>query len=310
MEHETPISGGIAPPREDRGFRLEEWRFVEGPGPCLWAPPELSPLSYLPSFRRLTPPQQVRYNQLFALGVAEQFIWFESAVLGRILGGVLRDLRGSSLVEEIERLLADENRHSEMFWRLLQAAAPDLYPERRFQFLKPGLLQGLFIRVTAAHPRLNPAWIWMAVFFEERTLDYSRHHAETTAELHPGFALAHRLHLQDEVRHVPMDLRLLTHLYDPEPSWKKWWARVVVTKVLRTLASPRLISRRILERMGREFPNLERDRVRQLLSELRGLRWNRDFLEMGFGESAVPRFRELLARYPEMRGVSACFGRE
>ena len=56
----------------------------------LWAPPAMSPLTYLPSFDRLDEAQQLRYNQIFALAICEQFIWFETNFLIDAMESVVR----------------------------------------------------------------------------------------------------------------------------------------------------------------------------------------------------------------------------
>src|ERR1700722_16192264 len=67
-----------------------------------WAPMELGPVSHLPSFRQLSDLQKLRYNQLFALGILEQFIWFEEGLLCPILG---RLGKTDGLTAELRRAL-------------------------------------------------------------------------------------------------------------------------------------------------------------------------------------------------------------
>ncbi len=291
---------------QKKRFVLEDLGFVDSPRVQYWAPIAMAPLYYLKSFAKLSKKQQLRYNQLFALGVAEQFIWFEGSLIAKILPKVMKQTQSTEMKQAIKYFIEDEEKHTEMFWRLLQSQAPEIYPERKFRFLNLSWLQQSAISFMTAMPSLNLVWIWMAIFFEERTMDYSQQYCQPAMQvggLNANFIQVHRLHLQDEARHFQMDLYFLKEYYDHQPKWKKWWAQFLMKRLMAAYTSPKRVSNRILEQMQSEFLDLSDKLVEDLKLELQDINRNRAFLEMAFGEKAVPRSRELMSRYPEMNSI-------
>jgi hypothetical protein len=294
---------------EAKQFRLSDHEFQKNiyETQSLWAPENLTPFYYLKSFRHLTRPQRVRYNQLFALGVLEQFIWFEGELLGKILQKVLVQTSDGEFRKALQYFLEDEVKHTEMFWQILQTAAPEIYPERNFHLFNLNPIQQTAIRFLVSKPQWNLAWVWMAIFFEERTLDYSHRYIQVDRKL-PGtldsrFVQAHRLHLLDETRHFQMDLHFLANFYDPASFLQKQWAAFSMKKLMLSYISPRRVSLRILDRMKIEFPDFTDDVAMTLRQELSLIRYNKAFINTAFGSGAVPRSRELMMRYPEMSGL-------
>lgn len=295
---------------EKRRFALEELNFVESPKAQFWAPPVMTPFFYLKSYQQLTPKQQLRYNQLFSLGVCEQFIWFEGDLIAKILPQVARQTKDPELKKSILYFLEDEEKHTEMFWRLLEKQEPEMYSQRKFAFLNLKWGQRFLLKFMTSMPNFNLVWIWMAIFFEERTMDYSQQYMSAqgiVGGLNPNFIQTHKLHLQDEARHFQMDLYFLKAFYDPQPRWKKWWAQFLMFKLMKAYTSPKRVSLKILDRLQSEFPDLSPRLVAQIKLELSQIGKNRRFLQMAFGEKAVPRSRELMRRYPEMKKLLDLF---
>jgi hypothetical protein len=262
-------------------------------------------MTYLPSFGDLTEEQRLRYNQLFSLGICEQFIWFERDLLVPVLDRVLKTKKVSGpLRGAVLEFMEDEEKHSEMFWRILERAEPQLYVRRKYFFLNMNNMQRQAIRAMVARPEHFLVWVWAAIFFEERTLDYSRHYvsAQKTdpGAIDPLFSRCHRLHLVDEARHHEIDFHLLRELYDPEPWMKRRLAGLMMYRLMRIFVSPRRISLRIIERMAKEFSGPSWGTLSALWRELPQLAKNEDFHQIAFSRAAVGRTLELLARYPEM----------
>jgi hypothetical protein len=274
-----------------------------------WSPAAIAPMTYLPSYAKLSEAQRLRYNQLFSLGICEQFIWFERDLLNPVLERVLKRKRVSGeLRAAVIQFIEDEEKHAEMFWRLLERAEPQLYVRRKYFFLNMNNLQRASIRAMVTKPEHFLVWIWAAIFFEERTLDYSRHYVlaqkETPELIDPLFSRCHRLHLVDEARHHEIDFHLLNELYDPEPWAKKKLAGVMMRRLMKNFASPRRISWRIIERLAREFGGREPSGVYSALwRELPLLGQSREFHQVAFGKQAVGRTLGHLARYPEMDSI-------
>ncbi|MBX3471332.1 MAG: diiron oxygenase [Planctomycetes bacterium] len=278
-----------------------------------WSPDGIAPLTHLPSYARLGPEHRLRYNQLFAVGVCEQFVWFEQHLLVPVLQRLLAEQPDMPplLREALEHFVIEEHKHSEMFWRMCEKAEPAMYPAREFELFNVSGPQGLALNFLLARPRTFLLWIWAAIFFEERTVDYCRQYrrAEKAApgELDASFVELHEFHFKDEARHYQLDQHLLTWLYDPEPMWKRRLAARMFKVLMRSYVSPRRTSRRILEVLGAEFPDLKAAAIPALLAELPLLRTSRSFHQAAFSRDAVGKTMELFAEYPEHDGLWELF---
>ncbi len=93
-----------------------------------WAPEAMLPLSRISAFEQLSDEQKLRYNQYYALQLAEEFAWVERRLiivaLTRLLG---EPLPRAALRDLLDSFVADERHHDASFTRLLTAARPDLY---------------------------------------------------------------------------------------------------------------------------------------------------------------------------------------
>lgn len=278
-----------------------------------WSPEGIAPLTHLPSYARLGPEHRLRYNQLFAVGVCEQFVWFEQHLLVPVLQRLLAEQPDMPplLREALEHFVIEEHKHSEMFWRMCEKAEPAMYPAREFKLFNVSGPQGLALNFLLARPRTFLLWIWAAIFFEERTVDYCRQYrrAEKAApgELDASFVELHEFHFKDEARHYQLDQHLLTWLYDPEPMWKRRLAARMFKVLMRSYVAPRRTSRRILEVLGAEFPDLKAAVIPALLAELPLLRTSRSFHQAAFSRDAVGKTMELFAEYPEHDGLWELF---
>lgn len=296
---------------ETKNFKLEDAAFTVPDRSKLWAPPSFGNLSYLKSFALLTKEQQHRYNQLYSLSLLEHFIWFEELLLCPLVRNILKEEKDPVWKKAFEIFIEDEERHSEMFWRLLQLAEPKMYPERQFKFfgLKPFEVKTLNFMI--AHPKKILIWIWLGIFFEERTLDYSKRFVDIQLKspglVDPNFVLAHRLHLIDEARHFQLDVHLVERFYKPAHWIYKKFASVLYYRMMAAYTSPRRAAIKRLRMIQEEFPDLQEETVQKILEEVPSLGSNAQFLKMGFGKQAVPRSRELIGQFEELRPVLDLF---
>lgn len=270
-----------------------------------WSPDGIAPLTHLPSYALLEPRHRLRYNQLFALGVCEQFVWFEQHLLCVVLRRLLAEQPDMPplLREALVHFVAEEDKHSEMFWRMCEKAEPARYPTRRFRLFNTSAPQKLALGFMLRHPRTFLLWIWAAIFFEERTVDYCRQYrkAEKAApgDLDASFVELHEFHFKDEARHYQLDQHLLTWLYDPEPAWKRRMAARMFRVLMKAYVSPRRTSLTILDVLGQEFPELRARALPALVGELPLLRTSRSFHQAAFSREAVGKTMDLFAEYPE-----------
>lgn len=308
-----PSRIGCRKMKETRSFSLDDIDWRSGVSRTRdWSPGEIAPMTYLSGFERLSPDVRRRYNQLFALGVCEQFIWFERDLLGPILKEMIRtrsDL-GQPMLAELQVFLDDEEKHSEMFWRLLETAEPEFYPERRFRFLNLGRLQAMALGLMTAFPNVMPVWLWAALFFEERTLDYSRRYRNlgrlSEGSIDSLFARCHILHLQDESRHHDIDQRLIATMYAGLPRWKRAFTGWLMYRLMKAFVSPKRVSKRILAVLRTEFPAAGAE-LDVLERELPLIRESTEFRKVAFGMQAVGSSRRLMAQYSEMKRALALF---
>lgn len=278
-----------------------------------WSPEGIAPLSHLPSYAKLEERHRLRYNQLFAVGICEQFVWFEQHLLVPVLERLLasRPDMPPLLREALEHFIVEEHKHSEMFWRMCEKAEPALYATRRFRFFNTSAAQGAAIALMLRHPRTFLLWIWAAIFFEERTVDYCKQYRKAVKDdpgaLDASFVELHEYHFKDEARHYQLDQHLLTWCYDPEPRWKRRLAGRMFKVLMRSYVAPRRTSRTILAHLGREFPELRAEAIPALLAELPLLARSRSFHQVAFSRDAVGKTMELFAEYEELDGLWELF---
>lgn len=268
-----------------------------------WEPGDMNALWFVPSFARLDPAQRLRCNQLHALAVSEQFVWFETQLI-RAIGNLLEGpALPAPLDEALRHFVLEERKHIEMFWRLLEKSAPAWYARRELRLFAVSPLQRLATGFMTRLPRVFVAWVWLAIFIEERTLYISRLHMQAQKSA-PGqidalHAQVHAFHFRDEVRHYQMDQHLLTWLYDPQPLWKRRLAALMFRRVLRALVGARRTAGRILARLADEHPALRAGLLPQIVADLRDVAQNPRYQESHFSPAAQPRTLALLAEYRE-----------
>jgi hypothetical protein len=276
-----------------------------------WLPDRIMPLGFLPSYARLDTAEQRRCNQLHAMGICEQFIWFEMLVMAPVLATLRRSGLPPALREALWHFVEEEKKHIEMFWRLLELSEPGWYEPRRFRLFGLSPLHQHIADRCVACPRIFLAWIWLAIFVEERTLflarEYLRARRRTPGGVDAFYTRVHELHMMDEARHCQLDQHLLTWLYDREPQWKKRLCGSMFYHVMRSHVFPHRTAHRILDVMEREFPRLRRSIAPSLRSELPLVGYDVEFHRRVFSRDALPRTMALLAEYPEHERIWTLF---
>jgi hypothetical protein len=274
-----------------------------------WAPEGLSSVNFLPSYKLLSESQTRKYNQLHALSICEQFIWFESDLIAPLLEGILA--RNTNLSIEMKEALynfvEEEYKHSEMFRLLMRKAAPELYQNCDYHFFKLSEPLNRLFQFMVNHPEVNLTWVWLAVFFEERTADFSRRYISDFARFGPSaidqtFHQVHKLHMIDEARHIQIDQHLLDEFFVNAPLIRRKFAGWMTSKVFKAYTRPRNTAVRIIKQMI-DQKVLDKKLGHQLITELPNAGDNIEFLRTNFGKKAAPRTRKLLALFPEMAPV-------
>jgi hypothetical protein len=268
-----------------------------------WTPEVMTPWYYLPVYKKLDREIQVRYNQLFSLGLAEQFVWFEQCVVKAILAKIPKSSLPADLQEGISHFIEEEDKHTEMFWRILEKAEPEIYKTREFYLMDFSPVQTVFMHFIVNHPEIMPVWIWFTILLEERTMGYSILYHRHRKEVDSLFAQIHHLHLKDETRHVQMDVHFLKHFYEPQSVRQKKLTAYFLKKVVGNLRSPKRISKNIIRHLHLEFPNFSSQQADTILNEIPSLATNFDFQNVVMGRESIPRFHQVVDMYPEMHEI-------
>jgi hypothetical protein len=268
-----------------------------------WEPDELGALWFVPAFGLLDAEQRRRCNQLHALGVCEQFVWFEQQLICAI-GNVLAAGGLPALLDEaLRHFIREEQKHIAMFWRLLEKSEPAWYRQRAPRLFVVSAPQQFAMERMSASPHVLLAWIWLAILVEERTLYLSRLHIQAAnkapGEIDALHTQVHSFHFRDEVRHYQLDQHLLSCLYDPQPRWKKRVAAFMFRQFVRSYVAARRTATRILSQLGQEYPALRARALPRMLVEIKDIPRNLDYHRKFFSTAAQPHTLALLAEYAE-----------
>ncbi len=274
-----------------------------------WMPESMLALTFLSSYRLLNSDQKLAINQKYALAICEQFIWFEQELLCRVIARLMPKLQDQTLKKCLENFANEETRHSELFGKLLNLADPETYKtshieSRDFNYFKLSLGSKLFFEALIRFPNLFLVWVWLAIFFEEKTIHFSQMYKKCQdnmghSNVDAQFAKAHALHMIDESRHLQIDQYLLKAFYEPKFFWQKRLCAKLTQLIFRAYKSPRRIAKRILIKLAKE--QAEHQLVyKKLINELPTLRKNQAYQEATYSRQVMGRTLGSLELYPEM----------
>jgi hypothetical protein len=143
------------------------------------------------------------------------------------------------------------------------------------------------VAAVAARPYRFPLLIWLALLQEERSLYYSKACLACASDLEPHFAATHRAHLADEIGHVGWDEELLDWLWPRTgPATRQINARLLEWMIGEYFHLPKRSAIRVIEQLGREFPDLD---ARSLIAATRALKNDRAYLETLYSREVTPR---------------------
>ena len=273
----------------------------------LWAPESITPWFYLPTYKKMSKPLQRRYNQLYALGINEIFTLFESDFVFQILSRLKEKNKLSDKQKiALHYFCQEEVKHSEMFKQLNLSVEPEKYKNETYILINKRSKWGKkFLQMITHWPHFFLMWVWMAIFFEERTVMYAKEYLkDPETQLSPVFKEIHKLHMIEETRHVQMDEILINLFYKKSNFFIKKIAAVMFKKIIADFSAPRKMSYSIAEILKQEFTDtISIAQIEDILNELPLLKNNSDFQNKMFGEQAAPRTRALTLQYPELAGI-------
>jgi hypothetical protein len=203
----------------------------------------------------LTRHQRTELNRLMTCFTCELFVHFEGYVIEYL------ERRGDRIPEVpgavLDRFVAEERVHAEVFRRLLHTLRPDLYPEGAPRFLRWGAGDELALRCAPVGTFFLLAWL-----FEEITLCMPR-----ILAAHPGESAAlvvavMALHAEEEEPHVAIDEQVLARMR-AAPAWAAHAQAALALPLLAYVdAVVRRAWRRVVELAARELALTEPQRAR------------------------------------------------
>jgi hypothetical protein len=268
--------------------------------------PTLTPLYYTPSYRTLSPAQAVRYNQITGMCFSELIGLFEESLASTALQSLTRRSPAEmppDLLHGLRNFMDEEAKHCEMWRRLNRLSEPEWYRGTDRYIIRIPALAHLALRLMARRPRLFPAVIWVMLALEEHSMEISRRCARTNVPLEPRYAMAYRLHMEEEVRHVQIDWHLLERFYRDCPRA----LRAVNARLFRLIMGtfflrPVNSARHVVDLLVRGFPELS-PRRNTMVRELRGLDRDEEYQRMMYSRTATPITFALFDGLPEFRGM-------
>lgn len=272
-----PELSTIAENATKHAYSIEKIAWHKGVNSELFFFPEsLTALYHCPSYKSVLDEDDRRaYNQLFAQYVSEQFIFLEDRFLCKVVEGLLPWSVGvsSDLKRCLEIFLEEEVKHTEMFRRLNRMCNPDRYSQNDYFFLRLKKYEDRLVKMMASMPRHLNFWIWVALLFEEKTIDYFSHYRsqqrdEGMKKLDPLHYQVHQFHMLDEARHVQIDEHLLRYIFEKSNPLVRNLNIMLLRQTMKNYTSPKRANIFIIEDLCQSRRHL-RAQVERLSNEVR-----------------------------------------
>ncbi len=297
---DLPRGFTVNPPQ----FDLSEINFSQPIDPWHdFMPEELTHVFHTPFYSELTPYERRDYNRLSAMALCEQFIFLEDYLLLPTIERLLCSPNVScsdGMTSYLRQFVVEEKRHSEMFWRTLEAASPDRYSERRFVFAKVKSRRWLR-KALSLWPVRMPLWIWLSMLLEERTVFLARRFS-IAANVSPLFKQVFELHMSEEQQHVDLDEILIDAIYRKLPMWLRRLQARLLQRLFRSYVNPKISPRTVVNTLVDLHPRLAPWR-QKVIAFMNGPEAHLSFRRLNFTKRALPRTCRQLAAFPELRQV-------
>jgi hypothetical protein len=267
-------------------------------------PERLTPLYHVPIYTQLSHGQRLRYNQLHALYLNEQTIFFESAMAQPLLRSFISRKTPVFLANGLRNFIAEEAKHSKMFRELNRRCLPGIYATEDFHFIQVPFLPTVLLRQWVKQSRWFPFFLWILLIQEERALFYAKEFLKEAEGLEQHFVSTQRRHLADEVGHIQWDEALLDWIWPQTgKTWRAINARLFVWMMGEYFTTPKRSGLRVVSDLVKEFPVLQ-----PLWPELRiqmlGLSQNLEFNLLGYSRHVTPKAFARFDQWPEFRSLN------
>lgn len=272
-----------------------------------FAPAHTTALFHAPSWHLLTPVQQTRYTQLYALYLNEQTAFFEELLATTLLPALYHrpDRIGETLAEDLRTFEAEEKRHSAWFREMNHRIDPStfLLTPDEYAFIPGSRAMRAVGKWLASRPFAFPFWIWLVLLQEERSIYIARESIHPRSDLEPHFLELHRRHLADEIGHVRWDTELIERVWLPMPMWKrKLQARLFGHLMSEFFTVPKRSAIAVLNALLAEFPDLS-PIAPKLRRELADLRHSFAYHASLYSREVTPKAFALFDSLPEFANI-------
>ncbi|MEB3284143.1 MAG: diiron oxygenase [Candidatus Sericytochromatia bacterium] len=293
-----------------RPLDLDSLPWADGVNPENWfAPESMTHLLQSPSYRHFNETEKKLYARTVAFAKAELFIYFEEHLLAPVIQRLISEPQRFSIEPGLLSCLRDFHReelqHTEMFWRLLETAAPELYPTRNLRIYRSYFSLKLLPGALRQFPDTLILWVWLAMFIEELTVDLYRQYRQDD-RVEPLFEAVYQAHMMDEMRHVSIDHHVLEALWDTAPRWLRVMNVGLLDHIVSKVTSPVAAPRAAIEEVLLHSPHLWNHRD-EFFRDIAALGQNMAYQEAHYSRETLPRTFGLLDRYPEMRALRKGF---
>jgi len=228
-------------------------------------PERLTQLYHTPAYSLLSPQQQLRYNQLFAIRAIEQLMTLEARFIALVLARTKKSTRvkaDKELVYCMQEMAVEEEQHYQMFLKLNKLAEPGIYKNADMHFAKITVLEGTVLHLLSKTPGISLFLLWILLILEEFSTCISKQMLENSVpqeqetELEPNFVQVHREHLKDESRHVAICANLLSKLIRHSSNTTIRLNRFILNKFMTDYMTPKRGGIRVINKLVEEFPEL------------------------------------------------------
>jgi hypothetical protein len=263
-------------------------------------PQHLTALAFTREYDSLPAAQRLRYNQLHALYLNEQTIFFEQTLTPVLAYFLKSPSLPAGLREKVKLFARDEQRHTAMFRQLNGRAGGSIYQNSDFYFVRVSLVAQKILNSIARRPRLFPFVLWLMHLQEERALYFGRQFIACEHPIEPNFLEAQRIHMADEVSHVHCDKALLDWVW-PRTNWVVRYLniRLLVWLIREFFGPPKRAQIHIIARLEKELPTTT-PLLPALKRALLNLAKDERFLQSMYSRENVPEAFARFDRTPEL----------
>ncbi len=274
-----------------------------------FVPESLTQLYYTPALARLSAVQRLRYNQLYAAHINEQFMFFEHDIGNAISRALLSSgaVKPQALRDRLQVMIDDEEQHQGMFESINRQAFPELYANCRHVFIRPSTIARHLLNACVQHPKAMSFVIWLAFFLEEASTEFSKaviQSAKAGAAIEPSFLAVHVRHLRDEVHHVRLYPEIVRAVLSDSSALARKINGALLARLMREFLAPKRSGIAVIDQLVREFPDLNaiHDDLRRAIRSLAG---SPEFYDAFFAAAKLPSLHGMFGEFPEFSWSAA-----